>query len=348
MARSARGRFFYSFKYRFGEYGLRLLMVLLPRVSRRWLELFTVAMARLSWLVLWKFRTRMEINLENALGAQITAPAERKALMRRAWSNFALGVLDTIAIMHMSKQGIAAVIALEGEEHIKSALAKGKGVIALSAHLGAFTLIGGRLAAGGYPCNIVVKHPNDARLERLMTAYRTQLGVRTISAKPRQEAVRGILKALRRNEVVVVIADEFKSGGVKIKFMGQTAAAPRGPASLALRTGAVTLPVFAPRSPDGAVVIQVGQTIEPVTDDDVEASIAATTRLFTSHIEAAVRRYPDQWNWFGFPRPDRIARSERWRRHKEAKVSDPQAIGRAPSLSVGRAVETLSRKRKEI
>lgn len=343
------GRFFYSFKYRIGEYGLRLFMILLPHVPRRWVELFTVAMARFSWLLLWKFRTRMQINLENALGAQITDPAERKALMRRAWSNFALGVLDTIAIMHMSKEEIAATIALEGEEHVKGALAKGKGVIALSAHLGAFTLIGGRIAAGGYPCNIVVKHPNDARLAQLMTAYRAQLGLRTISAKPRQEAVRGILKALRRNEVVVVIADEFKSGGVEIKFMGQTAAAPRGPASLALRTGAVTLPVFAPRSPDGAVVIQVGQAIEPITDDDIEVSIAATTRLFTSHIEAAVQRYPDQWNWFGFPRPDRISRSEHWRRYGEAKETNAGTAGREPELSVGSAaIETLSQKRKEI
>jgi KDO2-lipid IV(A) lauroyltransferase len=269
--------------------------------------------------------------------------------MRRAWSNFALGVLDTIAIMHMSTEAITATIALEGEERVKAALAKGKGIIGLSAHLGAFTVIGGRLVAAGYPCSIVVKQPNDTRLARLMTAYRTQLGLHTISAKPRQEAVRGILKALRRNEIVLVIADEFKSGGVEIKFMGQTAAAPRGPAALALRTGAVTLPVFAPRTRDGSVVVQVGEAIEPVNDDDVEASVAATTRLFTSHIEAAVRRHPDQWNWFGFPRPDRISRSEHWQRQSEAKIAGAKATGHAPELNVGHAaVEALNEKRKEI
>jgi KDO2-lipid IV(A) lauroyltransferase len=349
MARLAIGRFFYSFKYRVGEYGLRALVVSLPLVPRRSLELFTAVMARLSWLLLRKFRTRMELNLENALGAEITGVAQRRALMRRAWNNFALGVLDTIAIMHMSKEAIGATIALEGEEHVKTALAKGKGVIGLSAHLGGFTLIGGRLVAAGYPCSIVVKQPNDAHLARLMTAYRAQLGLHTISAKPRQEAVRGILKALRRNEIVLVIADEFKSGGVEIKFMGQTAAAPRGPAALALRTGAVTLPVFAPRMRDGSVVVQVGEAIEPVNDDDVEVSVAATTRLFTSHIEAAVRRYPDQWNWFGFPRPDRISRSEHWPRQSKAKIAGAQPTGSGSNLSVGRAaVEALSQKRKEI
>ena len=155
----------------------------------------------------------------------------------------------------------------------------------MSAHLGAFTMIGGRLAAAGYPFSSVVKHPADERMARVINDYRTQLGISTISAKPRQEAVRGILQALRKNGIVLVIADEFKSGGVEISFMGQKAAAPRGPASLALRTGAATLPMFAARAPDGSVVLRIGSEIELVRHGDVETSIAETTRLFTHHIE---------------------------------------------------------------
>jgi len=317
--RSPTGRFVYSFRYRIGEYALRSFMALLPRIPYRCSAFITSLMARFAFMFLWTYRRRMEANIENALRGQIADPAERQAILRRAWNQFALGALDTMAVVHLPKERIAAAIALEGEEHLKHALAKGKGVIGLSAHLGGFTMIGARLAAAGYPFSIVVKHPGDERMARLITAYRTQISIGTISAKPRQEAVRGILKALRNNGIVLVIADEFKSGGVEVSFMGQKAAAPRGPASLALRTGAVTLPMFAPRAPDGSVVVQIGPEIALIRHDDVDASIAETTRLFSRHIEEAIRRFPDQWNWFGFPRPKRVSRTGYLRRYRRAK-----------------------------
>jgi KDO2-lipid IV(A) lauroyltransferase len=326
--RSALAQAFYDARYRSGEYALRGFMVVLPWVPYRWLEIFTSGMSRLAFMFLWRYRKRMEASVTKALGEQITDPAEREALVKRAWNNFARGVLDTMAVMHMSKERTREFIALEGEEHLKRALAKGKGVIALSAHLGAFTLIGARLAASGYSFSVVVKHPPDDRFARVMNDLRAQLGISTISARPRQEAVRGILKALRRNGIVLVIADEFKSGDVNTSFMGQEAAAPRGPASLSLRTGAVTLPMFAPRLLDGSVTLRIGPEVEPVRDDDVEASVAKTTTLFTRCIETAIRQFPDQWNWLGFPRPDRISRAEyfrRWRAAKRARAAKARA-----------------------
>jgi KDO2-lipid IV(A) lauroyltransferase len=231
-------------------------------------------------------------------------------LIWQAWKNFARGVLETCAVMHLSKETIVSTITMEGEEHLKRALARGKGVLALSAHLGAFTMIGARVAAGGYPFSVVVKQPGDEHFAQCLDDLRAQLGIRTISAKPRKEAVRGILKSLRENRVVLVIADEFKSGGVMVDFMGQTSPAPRGPATLALRTGAVTLPMFSARRPDGSLCLLIGPEIEPVQLEDLEKSVAATTALFTRHLEGAIRRYPDQWNWLGFPRNNRIPRSE--------------------------------------
>ena len=300
-------------------------MALLPWIPYRWLEIFTSAMARLAFILMWKYRRRMEESVARALGDQITEPAEREALVRRAWKNFARGILDTMAVMHMSKARTMEFIAMEGEEHLRRALAKGKGVIALSAHLGAFTLIGARLAAAGYSFSVVVKHPPDERFARVMNDLRAQIGVSTISARPRQEAVRGILKALRRNGVVLVIADEFKSGGVDTTFLGQKAAAPRGPASLALRTGAATLPIFAPRRPDGSVVLRISPEVELVRQDEVEESVAETTKLFTHCIEEVIRRFPDQWNWLGFPRPDRISRAEYFRRWRAKRAATAAA-----------------------
>lgn len=284
--------------------------MLLPWIPEKLLVGFATVCARLSFWLLWKYRVRMEENLSLAMGGEIPDPRERKALVRRAWQNFAQGVLDTTMVVHLSPKEIMGTVEIEGEAHLKDALAKGKGVIALSAHLGSFTMIGARLAAGGYPFSVVVKQPQDTSFARLIDEYRAQIGIQTISAKPRREAVRGILKALRQNEIVLVIADEFKSGGVMVDFMGQSSPAPRGPATLALRTKAATLPMFATRREGGRLVLTIGPEIELIETGDLEESVAANTAVFTRHLETMVRRYPDQWNWLGFARNGRKPRSK--------------------------------------
>jgi KDO2-lipid IV(A) lauroyltransferase len=308
--RSALGQFFYGSRYRVGEYALRGFVSALPWLPYRCLTTFTSMGARLTFAVLWDYRTRMEENVRLALGDRFQTAPERKRLVWCAWRNFARGVLETTAVMHLAREKIIKTIVLEGEQHLTQALSQGKGVLALSAHLGTFTLIGARLAAAGYPFSAVVKDPGDDRFAQLITDFRLQLGIQTISAKPRREAVRGILKALRENRIVLVIADEFKSGEIMVDFMGQTSPAPRGPATLALRTGAVTLPMFAIRQPDDSSILTIGPAIEPIRKQDLEESVAATTAVYTCHLEAMIRRYPDQWNWLGFPRKGRIPRAQ--------------------------------------
>ncbi len=306
--RSKIAQFFYTARYRMGEYALRGFVSALPWVPYRLLVRFTHFWAWVTFRCLWRYRRRMLANVSKALADTLSGPAECKALVWHAWKNFAHSVLETSAVVHFSRERIISTVQLEGEEHLKRALALGRGVIALSAHLGSFTMIGSRLAASGYSFSVVVKHPGDERFAQLMNDYRAQVGIHTISAKPRREAVRGILRALRDNRIVLVIADEFKSGGVTVDFMGQSSSAPRGPATLALRTGAVTLPMFAVRRPDGSLTLSVGAEIQAIRKDDLDESVAATTALFTRHLEAVIRRYPDQWVWLGFPRENRIPR----------------------------------------
>jgi KDO2-lipid IV(A) lauroyltransferase len=324
--RSSIHQFVYDIRYRFGEYALRAFIGALPYVPFRVSSLFVSFMARVTFTLLWKYRARMEENVSLTLAVEIPKIDERKSLVWRSWRNFAQSVLDTMAVMHYSRQRIVSTVALEGEGYLKDALAKGKGVLALSAHLGSFTMIGPRLAAGGYPFSVVVKQPADERFARLIDDYRARLGIHTISAKPRREAVRGILRALRDNHVVLVIADEFKSGDVSVDFLGLKAPAPRGPATLALRTGAVTLPMFATRRAPDSLVLAIGAPIEPVEREDLEESVVATTAVYARCLEAAIRKYPDQWNWLGLPRRDgKMSRADMariWRESKGARA-DP-------------------------
>jgi len=329
--RSPLGQVFYDLRYRVGEFWLRGFIACLPYVPFVVVERFTTLVAWISFKLMPVYRQRMEENIALTLGKDFPGAAEGKKLVWRAWKNFARGVLDTTAVMHHSKERIVGDVGLDGEVHLQNALAKGKGVLALSAHLGSFTMIGARLAAAGYPFSVVVKHPADERFARLTDEYRAQVGIHTIPAKPRREAVRGLLKALRENRIVLVIADEFKSGDVMVEFFGMQLPAPRGPATLALRTGAVTLPMFATREKDDRVLLTVGPPIAPVEREDLEASVVATTAVYTSYLEAAIRRYPDQWNWLGLPnRNGKMSRAEMARQLKELKKSAAAQQAAAP------------------
>jgi KDO2-lipid IV(A) lauroyltransferase len=304
--RRPRRRLFFELRYRLGEFCLRGLVLLLPGIPKWLLWLFTAAGARVSFLLLRKYRVRMEENLSRVMGPETLAPEERREIVRRTWRNFARGFYETTAALCSPAREIATASTVRGEEHLKRALEKGKGVIGVSAHLGNFTLIGARLAASGYRFNVVVKQPRDLRLANLIDDYRARIGIQTISARPRRETARKILKALRKNEVVLLIADEFKSGGVKVKFLGRIARAPRGPATLALRTGAAVVPMFMVRDGEDRLTLHVHPEIELPATGDLEKDVAVSVARISSSLEEAILKYPDQWSWLGFGENGRV------------------------------------------
>ena len=255
----------------------------------------TSAAARLTFAILWRYRKLMEENVSMAMSDQFLPVERRKTVARMAWRNFVWGLYETACALYTSRDTICASVAIEGEEYLKRALEKGKGVIALGAHLGNFTMIGPRLAAAGYPFSILVKHPPDQRLARLLDDYRAKVGVKTISAKPRRQAARQILGALRRNEVVLVLPDVFKSGRVNAQFLGSAVYVRRGPVTLALRAGAAVVPMFVTRDAEDRLTLRISSEIDLVKTGDLQEDVAANLALFTRHLEGMVRRYPDQW-----------------------------------------------------
>ena len=298
-------------RYRAAEYSMRVFVRALPRMPARVLSGLTSAVSRATYVMLWKYRRRMEQNLAVAMANELPSDEQRDLIVRKAWRNFAQGILETLRLMHAPKERVRGIVEMEGEEHLRRAMAKGKGVIALSAHLGNFTLIGVRLAAAGYSFSALIKQPRDPRFARLMDDYRMKAGVTTISAKPRSQAVRGVLKALRAKRVVLIIADEFKSGDVPVEFFGIRSPAPRGPATFALRTGAATVPMFMVRDANDRLTLRIEPEIELSRSDGLEDDVAANTVLFTRVIEAMIRRHPDQWNWLGFQRGGLRARKRK-------------------------------------
>ncbi len=101
--RSRLGQFFYGLRYRIGEFSLRAMIVAVPYIPYRAIVLFTSLMARLTYVLLWKYRRRMHENIDAALSKEIPDRAARHLLVWRAWHNFARSIVDTITVMHFSR-----------------------------------------------------------------------------------------------------------------------------------------------------------------------------------------------------------------------------------------------------
>ena len=113
----------------------------------------------------------------------------------------------------------------------------------MTAHFGAWELSSFAHSLFGYPMKFVVRPIDNAKVDALITHYRTLGGNVPIQ---RRSAGRDILKALRDNEAVGILFDQNTTSdeGIFVEFFGIPAATTPAIATFALRTGAAVLPGF--------------------------------------------------------------------------------------------------------
>ena len=179
----------------------------------------------------------------------------------------------------------------EGVEHVKAALAAGRGLLFATAHLGNWELSAYAWALLAGPMSFVVRPLDNPLLDRLVERRRGLTGNRAIG---KGDYARGILKALARNEAVGVLVDQNSAAdaGVFVDFFGVAACAGTGFAKIAARSGAAVIPGFALWS-DGERrwVLRFYPPVETTGD------AARDTQALQSTLEAIIRAHPDQWLW---------------------------------------------------
>jgi len=278
--------------------GLLTCMVIpLRRLSPEGLPPLARFLGRVVYHLIKRYRNRVIQNLTVAFGKEKDS-GEIARLAKEVFFNMTLTPLETIyAYLHPPERFLHK-IGIEGEEHLRSGLAHGKGVIALGAHLGPFTLVGGRLSLKRYRFNLIFNEGNYPKLWKRLSDHQRRLGQNPFPLKPTPTSLKKSINCLRRNEILYLIADEQqRRGGVATPFFGQTAFTPPGPAILSLKTGAPIVPMFMVREVGLARKLVIGPPIKIDQTADIEKDIETLTVRFTGVIEDAVRQYPGQWAW---------------------------------------------------
>ena len=253
------------------------------------------ALAHLLYGATPRFRAIADQNVQMAL-PELSA-SERRAIVRGVYRSLGRQLAECARFPRLTRENIHELVTYDGLEHYQAAVARGRGVLFLTAHLGPWELGAFAHALYGYPIHILYRPLDNPRLDRLVNHYRTLCGNKLIN---KRDAARGLIAALSRNETVGILADQNTSleEGAFVHFFGIPASTTAGIARVALHTGAAVVPAFCVW--DAATRryrIQFEPPLEFTVSGDREEDIRAATQQMASVIERHIRRYPDQWLW---------------------------------------------------
>jgi len=214
----------------------------------------------------------------------------REQLLRRHFAALGMGLMESALTWWASDARLEQCSDVVGLEHLEAALAKGHGVILLTAHFTTLQ-IGARILSVRRPISALYRPTKNELIARVSGGSFSRNSRQAI----RHDDVRAMIGALRRNEAVWYAADQSyrNKGAVMLPFFGVRAPTNVFTPRLAALTGATVLYYATERLPSG----RWRATIEPAFAHWPSDDPAADTLAYHARIEAQVRRMPEQYWW---------------------------------------------------
>ena len=221
----------------------------------------------------------------------------RTGILRRVYVHLGWQLVEFCRMTRYTPENTRGWIRTEGLEHYLEAQARGKGVLVLTGHLGAWELSSFYHSLMGHPMGMLIRRLDNRRLDEYVNRIRSMHGNFILS---KDDFGRGLLTAMRTGATVGMLIDTNMTPprGEFVKFFGTDACTGTGLAHVARNTGATVLPGFMLWEPgEGKYVLHFGPEIEIPHTADRGADILEGTRRCTAELERWIRRYPDQWLW---------------------------------------------------
>jgi Kdo2-lipid IVA lauroyltransferase/acyltransferase len=256
---------------------------------------FAAGVARLLYALLPKLQKTAEVNLQIAFPDW--SDAQRNALTRGMIRNLGWMAAEFARLPKLTKENIDQVVVLDGHENFLEGHRRGKGVLYLTGHIGAWELSSFAHALYGYPLHYMARRIDNKRIDALVNGYRCLSGDRPVF---KNESARVMLKVLKEAGTVGILADQntMPEEAVFVDFFGKPASTTTGIARVALHTNAAVVPGYAVWD---AAIRKYRLRFEPpvalIRTGDSERDVVENTQKFTKVIEDIIRKYPEQWVW---------------------------------------------------
>ena len=268
------------------------LLGILPRPFAR---AFAIAISQFVYLFHVRLRRVGMRNLQMAFPEK--SERERKRILRAEFTSLGRQLAELCQFPRYTPENVDDVVVYEQLENYERAYARGKGVLFLTAHFGAWELSAFAHSLHGHRVNIVMRPMDNPYLDGMLQSYRTMHGNKVV---PKDDFVRGLLAAMKAGETVGILMDTNMTPpqGVFVDFFGIPACTASGLARIALRTDAAVVPGFTIWDESlRKYRLRFDPAVELERTGDLEADIVTNTQQFTKVIEDYVRKYPEQWLW---------------------------------------------------
>lgn len=283
------------FKYFVLYWFVRFLLGFSNLLPRTWWLAFCGWLGKIGFALVGRYRNQTIAHLGMAYAGKKSA-REIYAMARQTFIMLGKNAGDIFRSMNVKTlTDLERFLVTTGLENFEKANAKGKGVIFLTCHLGAFDLQVTNMALRGLKPNIIGTTLKDPRLNDLLVNYRNAYGA--IAIERGKETFR-LIKALKLGGAVAILIDQdTKVKSVFVDFFGMKASTPVGAAVLALKTGAAIVPTSVYLGTDNKQHMEILPEIEVISTGNEELDIVVNTQRFTNFIEQQVRKHPEQWVW---------------------------------------------------
>ena len=222
---------------------------------------------------------------------------EREAILRRVYRHLGWLLAEFCQMRRYTPENTRDFLRYEGLEHFLAAKQRGKGVLIVTGHLGAWELSSFYHSLMGHPMSMVIRRLDNARVDALVNRIRCLHGNQVLH---KDDFARGLLGAMRSGRSVGILMDTNMTPpqGVFVPYFGKLACTASGLARVALKTDAAVLPGFLLwRAEEQRYVLTFGEPFSLVRTGDDEKDVIANTAQFTAAIERYARLYPEQWLW---------------------------------------------------
>lgn len=267
-----------------------------------WLpERVEVALAR-RLAVVWGVRSRARVHLRHNLARVLgepevpIEPALLDRYVRRGFAQYGQYWAEGAKLPALARRTITSRFRIcEGLEHLEDAFAQDRGVVIALPHIGSWEWGGSFIASLGMPMTAVAEELEPAELFEWFKSKREAIGIHVEGLNA--QAGSKLLHVLNEGGVVGLLCDrDIQGGGVPVDFFGSRVTLPGGPATLALRTGAVLLAAACYTGPGQDHFAVVTPPIDVERVGRLRADVTRVTQLVAYELEGLIRRAPEQWH----------------------------------------------------
>ncbi len=265
-----------------------ILFDVLARLPLSVLHRIGALLGWVTYLSSGRYAARLRENLRHADVAH--SEGEFRKLLRANVQEAGKGVMELPWVWRRPLEKVlTGVTQCEGWEHVEAAYAQGKGVIALTPHLGCFEIIS-LFIASRLPITTMYRPPRWAFLDKLMHDGRAR--GQTKLAPTDLGGVRQMLKTLKQGGIIGVLPDQVPGNGEGewVPFFGRPAYTMTLIARLIRSSGAAVVMCNSERLPHGKGYALHFVPLAIDTTLSIPGQINAA-------LEKVIRTYPEQYLW---------------------------------------------------